>query len=68
VLVVLVLKNCELSTPELPPGMHSIVEQGFALLVLLVVKNACPAAILPEGSISPEFAATLQMSCKKRNH
>jgi hypothetical protein len=50
VLVVLVLKNCELSTPELPPGMHSIVEQGFALLVLLVVKNACPAAILPEGS------------------
>jgi hypothetical protein len=35
---VLVLKNCELSTPELPPGMHSIVEQGFALLVLLVEK------------------------------
>jgi hypothetical protein len=38
-----ILKNCELSTPELPPGMR-IVLLKFLLLVLVVVKNACPAA------------------------
>jgi hypothetical protein len=42
---VLVLKNRELSTPELPPGIPIVLmNRDFALLVLLVVKNACAAA------------------------
>jgi hypothetical protein len=33
-------------------GMHSIVEQGFCVTSFTCCEKTCPAAILPEGSIS----------------
>jgi hypothetical protein len=32
--------------------MHSIVEQGFCVTSFTCCEKTCPAAILPEGSIS----------------